>query len=313
VKVEVDQEKARALGLSSQSLSRNLQALLSGVSVSNLREGEQRIEIVARTDAAERNNAAALSKLNIRTPNGVFVALGDIATVSAAEEDGIIWRMNRLPVVTVRADVPDDISAPDVSSAINQKIALLRSTLPTGYRIEVGGALEGDDQATDSIIAVLPLTALIIVSLLMLQLQRFSLVVLALLTAPLGIIGVTASLLLFQVPFGFVAMLGMISLAGMIMRNSVILLDQINQDMQAGATQYDAIVEATVRRFRPIMLTAAAAILAMIPLTRSVFWGPLAVVIMGGLLVATFLTLLYLPALYAMWYKVETPSVRTAT
>jgi len=313
VNVEVDQEKARALGLSSQSLSRNLQALLSGVSVSNLREGEHRIEIVARTDAADRNNPAALTKLNIRTPNGAFVALGDIANVSAAEEDGIIWRMNRLPVVTVRGDVPDDISAPDVSSAINQKIELLRSTLPTGYRIEVGGALEGDDQATDSIIAVLPLTALLIVSLLMLQLQRFSLVILALLTAPLGIIGVTASLLLFHVPFGFVAMLGMISLAGMIMRNSVILLDQISQDITEGATRYDAIVEATVRRFRPIMLTAAAAILAMIPLTRSVFWGPLAVVIMGGLLVATFLTLLYLPALYAWWYKVETPRAGTET
>ncbi|MGB7651585.1 MAG: efflux RND transporter permease subunit [Gallionella sp.] len=311
VHVDVDQEKARALGLSSQSLSRNLQALLSGVSVSSLREGEKRIEIVARTNAADRHNPAALTKLNIRTPNGAFVALGDIATVSAASEDGIIWRMNRLPVVTVRADVPDDISAPDVSSAINQKIDLLRSTLPVGYRIEVGGALEGDDQATDSIIAVLPLTALIIVSLLMLQLQRFNLVVLALLTAPLGIIGVTAALLLFHVPFGFVAMLGMISLAGMIMRNSVILLDQIGQDIKAGATQYDAIIEATVRRFRPIMLTAAAAILAMIPLTRSVFWGPLAVVIMGGLLVATFLTLLYLPALYAMWYKVDTPRAKT--
>ncbi len=312
VNVEVNQEKARALGLSSQSLSRNLQALLSGVSVSNLREGGERIEIVARSDAADRNNPAALTQLPIRTPNGGFVALGDIAKVSLGSEDGIIWRMNRLPVVTVRADVPDNISAPDVSSAINSKIDSLRSSLPAGYRIEVGGALEGDDQATDSIIAVLPLMALIIVSLLMLQLQRFSLVILALLTAPLGLIGVTAALLLFHVPFGFVAMLGMISLTGMIMRNSVILLDQIGQDMQAGATRYDAIVEATVRRFRPIMLTAAAAILAMIPLTRSVFWGPLAVVVMGGLLVATFLTLLYLPALYALWYKVATPKPQTA-
>ncbi len=167
--------------------------------------------------------------------------------------------------------------------------------------------MEGNDQATDSIIAVLPLMGFIIVTLLMLQLHRFSLVTMALLTAPLGIIGVTASLLLFRVPFGFVAMLGMISLSGMIMRNSVVLLDQINQDMAAGMSRHDAIVESTVRRFRPIMLTAAAAILAMIPLTRSVFWGPLAIVIMGGLLVATFLTLLYLPALYALWYKVKQP------
>jgi multidrug efflux pump len=215
--------------------------------------------------------------------------------------------MNRLPVITVRGDVPDEFSAPDVSLAIDKQLVPLRAKLPEGYRIEAGGVLEGDDQATDSIVAILPLMGIIIVTLLMLQLQRFSLVILALLTAPLGIIGVTAALLLFHVPFGFVAMLGMISLCGMIMRNSVILLDQISQDIAAGIDRYEAIVESTVRRFRPIMLTAAAAILAMIPLTRSVFWGPMAIVIMGGLLVATFLTLLYLPALYALWYKVKSP------
>jgi multidrug efflux pump len=308
VNVEVDQEKARALGLSSQTISRNLQSLLSGLTISTLREGGKRIEIIARTDAADRNNPEALAQLSILTGNGKFVPLGSIARISEAQEDGIIWRMNRLPVVTVRGDVPDDISAPDVSLAIDQQLAALRATLPAGYRIEAGGAMEGNDQATDSIVAVLPLVGFLIVTLLMLQLQRFSLVALALLTAPLGIIGVTAALLLFRVPFGFVAMLGMISLTGMIMRNSVILIDQIGQDMAAGLSRYDAIVESTVRRFRPIMLTAAAAILAMIPLTRSVFWGPLAIVIMGGLLVATFLTLLYLPALYALWFKVKQPA-----
>jgi multidrug efflux pump len=307
VNIEVDQKKARELGLSSQSISRNLQSLLSGLTVSNFREGPNRIEIIARTDAADRNSPRALAQLNIHIANGRFIPLGDIATITPALEDGIIWRMNRMPVVTVRGDVPDNISAPDVSLAIDKQLAALRATLPIGYRIEAGGAMEGNDQATDSIIAVLPLMGFIIVTLLMLQLRRFGLVALALLTAPLGIIGVTASLLLFNVPFGFVAMLGMISLIGMIMRNSVILLDQIGQDMTEGRTRYDAIVEATVRRFRPIMLTAAAAILAMIPLTQSVFWGPLAIVIMGGLLVATFLTLLYLPALYALWYKVKTP------
>ena len=307
VNVEVNQEKARALGLSSQTISHNLQALLTGLGVSSLREGEKRIEIIARTDEADRNNPDALARLNIQIGNGKFVPLRDIATIDVAQEESIIWRMNRLPVVTVRGDVPDNISAPDVSLAIDQQLSTLRATLPAGYRIDVGGAMEGNDQATDSIVAILPLMIFLIVTLLMLQLQRFSLVFLALLTAPLGIIGVTAALLLFHVPFGFVAMLGMISLAGMIMRNSVILLDQISQDMAAGLSRYDAIVESTVRRFRPIMLTAAAAILAMIPLTRSVFWGPLAIVIMGGLLVATFLTLLYLPALYALWYKVKAP------
>ncbi len=305
VHIDVDQEKARALGLSSQTISRNLQSLLSGLSVSSLREGSKRIEIITRSDADDRDDPQALSKLKLLAGNGKYVSLGEIANINIGEEDGIIWRMNRLPVVTVRADVPDDVSAPDVSLSINQKLDALRAQLPSGYHIDAGGALEGDDQATDSIMAVMPLVGFLIVSLLMLQLQRFSLVALALLTAPLGIIGVTASLLAFHVPFGFVAMLGMISLSGMIMRNSVILLDQIGQDRASGLSHYDAIVESTVRRFRPIMLTAAAAILAMLPLTRSVFWGPMAIVIMGGLLVATFLTLLYLPALYAMWFKVN--------
>jgi len=215
--------------------------------------------------------------------------------------------MNLFPVVTVRADVPDTIRAPDVSAAIDERLGGIRAKLPEGYRIEVGGAMEDNDKANDSIIAVLPLMGFIIITLLVLQLKRIRLVLLALLTAPLGIIGVTASLLAFHVPFGFVAMLGMISLAGMIMRNSVILLDQISQDIAEGLNRRDAIIDSTVRRFRPIMLTAAAAILAMIPLTRSVFWGPMAIVIMGGLLVATLLTLLYLPALYALWFRVKKP------
>jgi multidrug efflux pump len=235
------------------------------------------------------------------------VPLSQIATVSQGVEDGIIWRMNLFPVVTVRADVPDTIRAPDVSAAIDERLAGIRAKLPDGYRIEVGGAMEDNDKANDSIIAVLPLMGFLIVTLLVLQLKRFKLVLLALLTAPLGIIGVTAALLAFRVPFGFVAMLGMISLTGMIMRNSVILLDQIAQDMAEGLNRWDAIVDSTVRRFRPIMLTAAAAILAMIPLMHNVFWGPMAVVIMGGLLVATLLTLLYLPALYALWFKVKRP------
>lgn len=307
IQINVDQEKARALGLSSQSISKNLQALLSGLTVSNLLEGEKRIEIIMRAEAAERNNPEQLSRLNISTGNGKFVPLSQIATISAGDEVGIIWRMNLFPVVTVRADVPDTIRAPDVSAAINEQLTDIRAKLPDGYRIEVGGAMENSDNANDSIIAVLPLMGFIIVTLLMLQLKRFNLVLLALLSAPLGIIGVAAVLLAFRVPFGFVAMLGVISLAGMIMRNSVILLDQITQDMAVGMSRWDAIVESTVRRFRPIMLTAAAAILAMIPLTRSAFWGPMAVVIMGGLLVATLLTLLYLPALYALWFKVQKP------
>lgn len=311
ININVDQEKGRANGVSSQVISRNLQAFLSGLSVTSLREGEKRVEIIARAEAAERGDAESLRQLNIYSEHGKYVPLNQIADISVSMEDGIIWRMNRMPVVTVRADVPDDVRAPDISMAIDGKLAGIRAKLPEGYRIEVGGAMEDSDKAQDSIIEILPLMSFLIVTLLMIQLKRYKQVTLALLTAPLGIIGVTGALLAFHVPFGFVAMLGMISLSGMIMRNSVILLDQITQDLDDGMHHWDAIVESTVRRFRPIMLTAAAAILAMIPLTRSVFWGPMAVVIMGGLLVATLLTLFYLPALYAVWFKVERPDSNT--
>lgn len=217
----------------------------------------------------------------------------------------LVWHLDGQPVVTVRADVPDDVSATAVSQAIDQKLAGLRAKLPAGYRIESGGVSSDSGQATSSVLAVLPLTDAIILALLALQLRSLNLVALVILTAPLGVIGVTAALLAGNVPFGFVAMLGMVSLAGMIMRNSVILIDQIDQDMARGLSRHDAIIESTVRRARPILLTAAAAILAMIPLVTNVFWGPLSIVVMGGLFVATLLTLLILPALYAAWYRVR--------
>ena len=307
INVELNQEKGRELGLSSDLVSRNLRGFLSGLSITNLHEGESRTEVVAR--ATERDDPDALGQLNIYTEQGKAVPLDQIARISESEEDGIIWRMNRMPVVTVRADVPDNVRAPDVSITINRQLASIRAKLPQGYRIEMGGAMEDSSQAQDSIIAILPLMGLLIVTLLMLQLQKYKQVALALLSAPMGIIGVTATLLIFNVPFGFVAMLGAISLSGMIMRNSVILLDQISQDIASGMNQWDAIVESTVRRFRPIMLTAAAAILAMIPLAQSVFWGPMAIVIMGGLLTATLLTLFCLPALYAIWFRVARPAL----
>lgn len=303
--IDVDQRKARALGISAQSLSHYLQLMLSGLNVSRYREGEQQIDMVLRADDSARHDPEFLRHARIHSASGKTVPLAAVADIKQDTEEGIIWRMNREPVATVRADIPDDVQAPDVSAAIDQHLAGLRASLPQGYKITAGGAMEESDKSTDSVIAVLPLTGFIILSLLMLQLRNFSLTALVLLTAPLGVIGVTAVLLAFHVSFGFVAMLGMISLAGMIMRNSVILVDQIEQDMALGLSRYDAIVDSTVRRARPIVLTAAAAILAMIPLTGSVFWGPMAIVIMGGLFVATLLTLLYLPALYAMWYGVK--------
>jgi multidrug efflux pump len=205
----------------------------------------------------------------------------------------------------VRADLRDGIQGPVVSQQVLAKIAGLKASLPEGYSIETGGAIEDSARGSNSIAAVAPVMVLVMLTALMLQLQSFSRVALVVLTAPLGLIGVAAALLVFNVPFGFVAMLGTIALAGMIMRNSVILVDQIEQDIRGGSEPWEAIIDATVRRFRPIMLTAAAAILAMIPLTRSAFYGPMAVAIMGGLLVATVLTLLFLPALYAAWFRVK--------
>ncbi len=310
VRIDLDQTKARSYGISSQQLSRYLQMLQSGVTVTQYRDADQRIEVVMRAAEQGRRSEAFLRNVRIPTSNGQFVALSDIATLHDGSEEGIVWRLNRMPVVTVRADIPDTLQAETVSSAIDQQLASLRASLPGGYRIETGGAVEDSGKATDSIIAVLPLMCFIILTLLIVQLRRFKLVAMVLLTAPLGLIGVTAVLLGFHVAFGFVAMLGMISLAGMIMRNSVILVDQIEQDVQQGLSRHAAIVDSTVRRARPILLTAAAAILAMIPLTRSVFWGPMAVVIMGGLFVATLLTLLFLPALYAAWFGVKAETMQ---
>ncbi len=302
--VTLDQTKSLELGLSSDVVSRNLRALLSGLMVTSFFEDGRSIGVVER--AAVHDDPDALGLMHVYSDRGIPVRLDEIAKIGESEEEGIIWHKNRMPVVTVRADVPDNVSAPDVSMAIDRELAQIHASLPSGYRIEMEGTMEGSSQAQDSIMAILPLMGFIIVTLLLLQLKRPKPVALALLTAPLGIIGVTTTLLAFHVPFGFVAMLGTISLSGMIMRNSVILLEQINQNAAMGS--WDAIVESTVRRFRPIMLTATAAILAMIPLTQSVFWGPMAMTIMGGLLIATLLTLFSLPALYALWFKVERPA-----
>jgi multidrug efflux pump len=233
------------------------------------------------------------------------VPLSQVAEIAYKLEEGIIWRRDRQPVIIVRADIVDGIQAPVVSMQIEPHLDELRKQLPPSYRIVMGGAIEESGKANASIGAVVPVMIGIMVTLLMIQLQSVSRMLLVLLTAPLGLIGVTLGLLIFNVPFGFVAMLGAIALAGMIMRNSVILVDQIEQDIAGGEAAWDAIVNATLRRFRPIILTALAAILGMIPLSTSNFWGPMAFTIIGGLLVATLLTVLFLPALYAAWFRVK--------
>ncbi|MCP5247348.1 MAG: efflux RND transporter permease subunit [Candidatus Accumulibacter sp.] len=305
VRIDIDQDRARALGISSQELAGFLDSMLTGVNITQMREGDRLIDVVARATGDERARISALADINIHTSNGRYVPLAQLARIRYELEDGLIARRNRLPTVTVRADLRDGIQAPVVTAEIDPQLDALRARLPAGFRIEAGGATEESAKGENSIKAVMPLMLVGVVTLLMIQLQNIGRTLLVLVTAPLGLIGVALALLIFNVPFGFVANLGVIALSGMIMRNAVILVDQIEQDEKAGTTAWEAVVGSTVRRFRPIMLTAAAAILAMIPLTRSVFWGPMAVAIMGGLIVATLLTLLFLPALYAACYRVK--------
>ena len=305
VRLEIDQDRARALGVSTASVSRFLQTALSGVAVAQYREGDELIQIQQRGVLADRSDLAGLGNLAIPTENGTSISLSQVANLHYGFEEGVIWRRNRLPTVTVRGDIYGSAQAVDVVQQILPGLAEVRDNLPAGYLLETGGTVEDSSRGQSSVMAGMPLFLVVVLSLLMVQLRSFSRSVLVFLTAPLGMIGVTSFLLLFAQPFGFVAMLGTIALSGMIMRNSVILVDQIEHDIREGHTRWQAIVDATVRRFRPIVLTAMAAVLAMIPLSRSVFFGPMAVAIMGGLVFATALTLLFLPALYAAWFRVK--------
>jgi multidrug efflux pump len=306
VRLEVDTAKARALGVSKQDLANAMQLLVGGVPVTQYREGTDLIDVVVRTPDQERLDLGAIGDLTIRTAKGAM-PVSQVATVHYDLEEPVLWRRARVTTMVVRADVAPGTQSLTATQEVTAQIADLRASLPDGYSIVTGGASEESAKSQGSIIAMMPLMLFIMVAALMLQLQSFSQVFMVFVTAPLGLIGVTAALLIFHQPFGFVALLGVIALAGIIMRNSVILVDQIEQDLEAGLSHWDAIVESTVRRTRPIVLTATAAILAMIPLASSVFWGPMAVAIMGGLTGATFLTIFFLPALYAAWFRVKRP------
>ncbi|QTF55579.1 efflux RND transporter permease subunit [Stutzerimonas frequens] len=305
VRLNVDQDRARALGVSTAELSGFLRRTFIGNRVSQFREDNELIEILLRGTERERLELSMLPSLAIPTESGRSVPLSQVATLEYGFEEGVIWHRNRLPTVTVRADVYGDEQPAALVRQIEPTLADIRAQLPSGYLLEVGGTVEDSERGQRSVNAGLPLFVIVVMTLLMAQLKSFSRSAMVFLTAPLGIIGVALFLLLFGQPFGFVAMLGTIALSGMIMRNSVILVDQIEQDIGAGQARFSAIVEATVRRFRPIVLTALASVLAMIPLSRSIFFGPMAVAIMGGLIVATALTLLFLPALYAAWFRVR--------
>jgi len=308
LRIELDQDKLRALGINSQVVMRAANTILSGSNVGQFRDGDKLIDIVIRQPVDERATVTALSSASIPTGSGRAVPLSQLATPRFVWEPGVVWREGREWAITVQSDVVDGIQGPTVSSQIDPLLGELRATLPPGYQIKLAGAIADSGKAQASIAANVPLVIFIVFTLLMLQLHSFSRSALVFLTGPLGVAGAAMALLILQRPFGFVAQLGVIALFGMIIRNSVILVDQIEQDISAGIPVWDAIVGSAVRRFRPIILTAATAVLAMIPLSRSVFWGPMAVAIMGGLIVATVLTLLFLPALYAAWFRVRRPA-----
>ncbi|MHC2436144.1 efflux RND transporter permease subunit [Bradyrhizobium sp. USDA 4451] len=303
LKLAVDQDRARALGLTPQDVSQALAMLISGAPVTTIRDGIEKVGVVARAVPSERLDLGRVGDLTITSRNGVAVPLQQIAKIEYAHEEPILWRRNRDMAITVRSDVVDGVQAPDVTNQISPKLKDIQAHLEPAYRIEPGGAFEESAKGNASIFILFPVMVMVMLTLLMIQLQSFSRLTLVFLTAPLGIVGASLGLNVANQPFGFVALLGLIALAGMIMRNTVILVDQIESDVASGLTRREAIVEATVRRARPVVLTALAAILAMIPLSRSAFWGPMAITIMGGLFVATFLTLLYLPGLYALWFR----------
>jgi multidrug efflux pump subunit AcrB len=308
IRLAVDQARARAMGLNTREISENLQTLLTGVPIAQYREKTESVDIVARAIPDERLQLQQISDLSLTTSTGRSIPLSQVATISNELEAPILWRRNQETTLTVRCDVQDGHQAPDVTNRIYPKLQSLIAILPPGYRIERGGAIEESVKANAALFGVFPLMILVMLTFLMLQVQDFRKAFLVFGIAPLGLIGAVAFLLLFNAPFGFVALLGVIALAGMDMRNSVILIDQIEQDMAHGLSEWDAVIESAVRRARPVILTAATAILAMIPLTRSVFWGPMAIAIMGGLSVATFLTLLNLPALYVLLFRVRKAS-----
>ncbi|AXE98243.1 efflux RND transporter permease subunit [Paraburkholderia hospita] len=304
VRFEVDQKKARELGVTSADVSSFLAMTLSGYTVTQYRERDKLISVDLRAPKNERVDPSQLLTLAMPTPNGA-VPLGALGRMRDDLEYGVIWERDRQPTITVQSDVRGNAQGIDVTHAVDKQLAQIRSALPVGYRIEIGGSVEESAKGQTSINAQMPIMIIAVLVLLMIQLQSFARVLMVVLTAPLGLIGVVATLLLFGKPFGFVAMLGVIAMFGIIMRNSVILVDQIEQDIAQGHKRFDAIVGATVRRFRPITLTAAAAVLALIPLLRSNFFGPMATALMGGITSATVLTLFYLPALYAAWFRVR--------
>jgi multidrug efflux pump subunit AcrB len=311
VQVSIDQDKARLLGISSERIASQLNAVLSGRTITQLRDDIYLVDVRARAEDHERSDLQALRDLQIPAADGHPVPLAQVATFGYGLEESIIWRRSRLPTITVQAEVTPDVQADTVTKQLADPIDRLQSRLPTGYHSEIGGAVGESAKGQQSILAVLPVMFIAMLVVLMVQLQSVQKLVIVMLTAPLGLVGVVLALLASGKPFGFVAMLGTFALTGMIIRNAVVLIAQIEDNESTGMPRWDAIVDATVHRLRPILLTAAAAILGLIPIAGSAFWGPMSYAMMGGLLIATVLTLVFLPALYAVWYRIKPPPTQS--
>ena len=307
IRIKVDQDQARMLGVSSESLAQSLNTVLSGVDVTQIRDQSYLIDVVARAGEEERMTLSALRNLQLLLPDDRIVPLIQIATVEYGQEPPLIWRRDRQPTLTVQADVAPGVQPETAAKSLEPALAAFRAKLPAGYQLTVGGSAEESLKSQLSVLAVVPLMLLLMLTILMFQLHSFQLLFLVLSAAPLGLIGVVAALLGSGRPLGFIALLGVVALIGMIVRNSVILVIQIETEIEHGMDPWHAVVEATSNRLRPIMLTATAAILGMIPIAPAVFWGPMAYAIMGGLAVATALTLIFLPALYVIWFRVKEP------
>jgi multidrug efflux pump subunit AcrB len=308
IRIRIDQDQARLLGLSSESIAAVMNKVMSGAAVTQVRDGIYLVDVVMRATDEQRVSLSTLRNLQFPLPNGRTVPLGVFATLDFEQEFPLIWRRDGVPTLTVQADVAPGASPEAVINALAPAVAKLEASLPKSYHIAVGGTVEESAASQASVYAVVPVMLFITVSLLMMQLQSFSLLFLVLSVVPLGLIGVVAALLLFRQPLGFVAILGILSLLGMIARNGVILIDQIEAVRAQGVAVWNAVIEAATSRFRPIMLTAISTVLGMIPIAPTIFWGPMAYAIMGGLLVATLLTLLFLPALYVAWFRVKEPA-----
>jgi multidrug efflux pump len=307
LRIQVDQDKARILGLSSEDLATSLNAVVTGLTATQLRSGIYLVDVLVRAHGEQRMDLATIRTLQVPLSDGKAVPLSEIATIDYEQEYPIVWRRDRKPTVTVQADLAPGVQAATVVQALAPRMDALNATLPAGYHVDLGGTVEDSAKAQKSVAAVLPLMLVLTLTILMIQLQSFSRLFLVLSVAPLGLIGVVGALLVADKPLGFVALLGVLALTGMIARNSVILIDQIEHEKAAGRDPWDAVVEATMHRFRPILLTAAAAILGMVPIAPTIFWGPMAYAIMGGLAVATLLTLVFLPALYVAWFRIARP------